>query len=212
MSIYLIRHAQSAFNAVYGPNKPDPMIFDAPITELGETQAKQARREVEKLDSGNLCSSGNIGAKVHCGVKSERCSWQLGVSRLGGSEELIFGKSVFSSLLLMPGGKPANSSYVQRNQKFPTDRLFNEYSLPYYGPQLWGSCCQQCVRRVSARGKGAVSQFIGLHGARCRRSIFDPLGALGQIRESGILSGYTELGDVRDEFQRNPIRPNLSRI
>ena len=30
MSIYLIRHAQSAFNAVYGPNKPDPMIFDAP--------------------------------------------------------------------------------------------------------------------------------------------------------------------------------------
>ena len=31
MSIYLIRHAQSAFNAVYGPNKPDPMIFDAPL-------------------------------------------------------------------------------------------------------------------------------------------------------------------------------------
>ena len=50
MSIYLIRHAQSAFNAVYGPNKPDPMIFDAPITELGETQAKQVRREVAQLD------------------------------------------------------------------------------------------------------------------------------------------------------------------
>ena len=54
MSIYLIRHAQSAFNAVYGPNKPDPMIFDAPITELGETQAKQARIEVEKLDIKQL--------------------------------------------------------------------------------------------------------------------------------------------------------------
>jgi len=50
MSIYLIRHAQSAFNAVHDPTKPDPMIFDAPITELGETQAKQARIEVEKLD------------------------------------------------------------------------------------------------------------------------------------------------------------------
>ena len=57
MSIYLIRHAQSAFNAVYGPNKPDPMIFDAPITELGQTQAKQARREVEKLDIKNVIVS-----------------------------------------------------------------------------------------------------------------------------------------------------------
>ena len=57
MSIYLIRHAQSAFNAVYGPNKPDPMIFDAPITELGETQAKQARREFEKLDIKNVIVS-----------------------------------------------------------------------------------------------------------------------------------------------------------
>ena len=38
MSIHLIRHAQSAFNAVDGPNEPDPMIFDAPITELGGSQ------------------------------------------------------------------------------------------------------------------------------------------------------------------------------
>ena len=57
MSIYLIRHAQSAFNAVHDPNKPDPMIFDAPITELGETQAKQARIEVEKLDIKHLIVS-----------------------------------------------------------------------------------------------------------------------------------------------------------
>ena len=57
MSIYLIRHAQSAFNAVYGPNKSDPMIFDAPITELGKTQAEQARREVEKLDIQNVIVS-----------------------------------------------------------------------------------------------------------------------------------------------------------
>ena len=57
MSIYLIRHAQSAFNAVHDPNKPDPMIFDAPITELGETQAKQARIAVEKLDIKHLIVS-----------------------------------------------------------------------------------------------------------------------------------------------------------
>ena len=50
MTVYLIRHAQSAFNAVHDLNKPDPMIFDAPITELGEMQARQARNEVERLN------------------------------------------------------------------------------------------------------------------------------------------------------------------
>ena len=50
MTIYLIRHAQSAFNAVHDPKKPDPMIFDAPITALGETQARNARSEVKELD------------------------------------------------------------------------------------------------------------------------------------------------------------------
>ena len=57
MTVYLIRHAQSAFNAVYDPNKPDPMIFDAPITELGETQAQQARSEVKHLDLVNVIVS-----------------------------------------------------------------------------------------------------------------------------------------------------------
>jgi broad specificity phosphatase PhoE len=55
--IYLIRHAQSAFNAVYDPKKPDPMIFDAPITTLGETQAQQARNEIQKLDLVNVIVS-----------------------------------------------------------------------------------------------------------------------------------------------------------
>ena len=57
VTIYLIRHAQSVFNAVYDPKKPDPMIFDAPITPLGETQARQARNEVEKLNINNLIVS-----------------------------------------------------------------------------------------------------------------------------------------------------------
>lgn len=50
MTIFLIRHAQSAFNAVHDPLKPDPMIFDAPITKLGEVQAQQARSQIEKFD------------------------------------------------------------------------------------------------------------------------------------------------------------------
>ena len=50
MTIYLIRHAQSAFNAVYDQSKPDPMIFDAPITMLGEAQAQQTRAEISQLN------------------------------------------------------------------------------------------------------------------------------------------------------------------
>ncbi len=57
MTIYLIRHAQSAFNAVYDPNMPDPMIFDAPITPLGASQAKQARTVVSQLALANVIVS-----------------------------------------------------------------------------------------------------------------------------------------------------------
>jgi len=57
VTIYFIRHAQSAFNAVHDPNKPDPMIFDAPITALGETQAQQTRSEVKQLDLTNVIVS-----------------------------------------------------------------------------------------------------------------------------------------------------------
>ena len=57
MTIYLIRHAQSIFNAVYDENKPDPMIFDAPITKFGESQAQQARTEINQLDIVNVIVS-----------------------------------------------------------------------------------------------------------------------------------------------------------
>jgi len=57
VTIYLIRHAQSAFNAVHDPNKPDPMIFDAPITAIGESQAINARDEVKQLNITNVIVS-----------------------------------------------------------------------------------------------------------------------------------------------------------
>ena len=57
MTIFLIRHAQSAFNAVHDPLKPDPMIFDAPLTEFGKIQAKHARSQVQKLDIKTVIGS-----------------------------------------------------------------------------------------------------------------------------------------------------------
>lgn len=57
MTIYLIRHAQSEFNLAYDPDKPDPMIFDAPITKLGVSQAEEARSEISQLDLKNVIVS-----------------------------------------------------------------------------------------------------------------------------------------------------------
>ncbi|MGB3279670.1 MAG: histidine phosphatase family protein [Pseudorhodobacter sp.] len=49
MPIYLIRHGQSEFNAAHSDGAPDPMIFDAPLTELGQAQAQAAREQAADL-------------------------------------------------------------------------------------------------------------------------------------------------------------------
>ncbi|MFV2001727.1 MAG: histidine phosphatase family protein [Paracoccaceae bacterium] len=57
MPIYLIRHGQSEFNAAFRAGEPDPMIFDAPLTELGVAQAKAARVAVQKLGIQTVIAS-----------------------------------------------------------------------------------------------------------------------------------------------------------
>jgi broad specificity phosphatase PhoE len=57
MPIYLIRHAQSVFNAIYDPGKPDPMIFDAPLSELGEQQAARTQAGIHQLKITRLIVS-----------------------------------------------------------------------------------------------------------------------------------------------------------
>ena len=50
MTIYLIRHGQSEFNAAFAEDPSiDPMIIDAPLTKLGRSQSEKARAEVAKL-------------------------------------------------------------------------------------------------------------------------------------------------------------------
>jgi len=50
MRIYFIRHAQSAFNAVYDPEADDPMLFDARLSPFGERQARAVRQRAQQLD------------------------------------------------------------------------------------------------------------------------------------------------------------------
>lgn len=49
MPIYLIRHGQSEFNAAHSDGAPDPLIFDAPLTDLGRAQALAARDHAATL-------------------------------------------------------------------------------------------------------------------------------------------------------------------
>ncbi len=49
MPIYLIRHGQSEFNAAHTDGGPDPLIFDARLTELGRKQAQEARVQAATL-------------------------------------------------------------------------------------------------------------------------------------------------------------------
>lgn len=47
MEIYLVRHGQSQFNAAF-KGEFDPLIYDAPLTELGFSQAAEARNRFLK--------------------------------------------------------------------------------------------------------------------------------------------------------------------
>ncbi len=58
MTIYLIRHGQSEFNAEFALQRPnDPMIFDAPLTDLGRTQAQQASAKIADLGIRQVIAS-----------------------------------------------------------------------------------------------------------------------------------------------------------
>lgn len=48
-SVYLIRHAQSTFNAVHDSHGVDPGHRDAPLTPFGHEQVSAARRRVDGL-------------------------------------------------------------------------------------------------------------------------------------------------------------------
>ncbi len=46
MPVYFIRHGQSEFNAAFTGGGIDPMIFDAPLTDMGLRQAEAAKKLV----------------------------------------------------------------------------------------------------------------------------------------------------------------------
>lgn len=57
MPIYFVRHGQSEFNAVFRTGDEDPMIFDAPLTDLGRQQAMAAREEIRALGIRHVITS-----------------------------------------------------------------------------------------------------------------------------------------------------------
>jgi len=57
MPVYFIRHGQSEFNAAYNGGDADPMIFDAPLTDIGRKQAEAARALVADLGIKQVITS-----------------------------------------------------------------------------------------------------------------------------------------------------------
>ena len=57
MTIFLIRHGQSEFNAAHSDGEPDPMIFDAPLTDTGRSQAIEARAQARELGITQVITS-----------------------------------------------------------------------------------------------------------------------------------------------------------
>ena len=57
MTIYLIRHGQSEFNAAHKDGDPDPMILDAPLTQQGRRQAQLARVAASELGIAQVITS-----------------------------------------------------------------------------------------------------------------------------------------------------------
>ncbi len=57
MPIFLIRHGQSEFNVVYEADGTDPMVLDAPLTALGQAQARQVREKVADLGIRQVITS-----------------------------------------------------------------------------------------------------------------------------------------------------------
>lgn len=57
MTVYLIRHGQSEFNAAHNAGDADPLIFDAPLTDKGRLQAEQARIAIMELGIQQVITS-----------------------------------------------------------------------------------------------------------------------------------------------------------
>ena len=56
MEIYFVRHGQSQFNAAF-KGEVDPLIYDAPLTELGFSQAANARNRFLEMRNTRVITS-----------------------------------------------------------------------------------------------------------------------------------------------------------
>jgi broad specificity phosphatase PhoE len=50
-TVHCIRHGQSTFNAAFALNRVDPLHWDAPLTELGQQQAREAAAQLRDIPS-----------------------------------------------------------------------------------------------------------------------------------------------------------------
>jgi glucosyl-3-phosphoglycerate phosphatase len=67
-ALYLVRHGQSVFNAYYAEHQRDPLIRDAPLSELGRRQVAAARVTVARLPRPDVVISSPLTRAIDTGL------------------------------------------------------------------------------------------------------------------------------------------------
>ncbi|MEE9320908.1 MAG: histidine phosphatase family protein [Granulosicoccus sp.] len=136
MTVYLIRHAQSVFNAIYDPDKPDPMIFDAPLSELGVQQAARAQAKIHQLAITRLIVSP--------------------LTRTLQTATLIFGKSLATEINAVVREQLINSCDMGRApQKLAIEFPHHDFN---HLPECWWHDEEKDHRGLSVESHGSLLQ------------------------------------------------------
>ncbi len=67
-TLFLVRHGQSVFNAYYAEHGRDPLIRDAPLSEIGRQQVEAARAKVGLLPAPDVVISSPLTRAIQTSV------------------------------------------------------------------------------------------------------------------------------------------------
>jgi len=156
--MYFVRHGQSEFNLAMHKTGRDPSIFDAPLTPLGFEQAKQAAKELARMNVKHLISSPYTRALQTASAIADELGLRIQV------EALVGERSVYSCDIGTP--------LVQLRAKWPTVD-FAHLEIEQWWPEN-GESHSNLVKRVAlfktkwgdvfrAGGVALVSHWYFLH-------------------------------------------------
>eukprot|EP01133_Synstelium_polycarpum_P002514 gene2514-2873_t len=124
--IYIVRHGQSTFNEAYARNNGvDPFLFDAQLTELGQTQANNLEKDMAGIDLDLVVSS-----PLSRALDTTRRGFGKMIKEKGTKVEVI---AIHTELLISSDDNGRPKSEVQK--EFPDFDLTNISERWWYLPE-----------------------------------------------------------------------------